>query len=312
MEIRHFTQKDEKEVVALWNECCPKDQITLSRFRMQALYDDNFDESLCWVALRNEKITGFVMATKRKFPYMERGMEPERGWINVLFVAPEVRNQGLGSELLMMAEQELYHRGANRITLGAYSPNYFFPGIDEENYSEAAKFFAKHLYQREECHYSMGMSLENYKVPESIQDKKEELLKKGYHFLRFDEQYSLELLEFLKNEFGGGWKRYALILMRNHTAQDNILIVLDSNHKICGVCMKAIDENQERFGPIGIGKAYRNEKIGSVLLHEMCRSMKESGCKRMYFMTTDEAGKRYYERNGLTLLRVYRTYEKKR
>ena len=31
-------------------------------------------------------VVGFILATKRIFPYLERGLEPDRGWINVLFV----------------------------------------------------------------------------------------------------------------------------------------------------------------------------------------------------------------------------------
>ena len=88
MIIRNFTQQDEEAVVHLWNRCCIKDTISLRKFRKQALYDDNFDESLTWVVMEEDLCLGFVMAMKRKFPYMERGLELEKGWISVLFIAP--------------------------------------------------------------------------------------------------------------------------------------------------------------------------------------------------------------------------------
>ena len=310
MEIRKFQQSDEHDVVDLWNRCCKIDQIDLNKFRRQALYDDNFDESLVWVASAEERIIGFIMATKRKFPYMERGLEPERGWINVMFVEPELQHQNIGTALLIKAEQELKRRGVKNITLGAYSPNYFFAGIDEVNYQKAARFFKKHQYQPGDLHYSMGMDLSEYQMPHDIIERKCRFENQGYRFMKFKEEYSLELLNFLRDQFGGGWKRSALMSMREKTAEDLIVIVLNQKQEICGFCMHAMDGNPERFGPIGISKSERNSKIGSVLLHVQLERMKSKGCRSMFFMTTDEKGKRFYERNGLYLIRTVRDYRK--
>jgi GNAT superfamily N-acetyltransferase len=44
-------------------------------------------------------------ATKRKFPYLERGLEPTRGWINVMFVDEAYRRKGVGEALVLKAER---------------------------------------------------------------------------------------------------------------------------------------------------------------------------------------------------------------
>ena len=79
MKLTTYDQKYENDVVALWNQELPEDPITVHKFRHQALLDDNFDSDLCYVALENEKVIGFLLATRRKFPYLERGTEPDRG-----------------------------------------------------------------------------------------------------------------------------------------------------------------------------------------------------------------------------------------
>lgn len=135
--LEKFSQKWENNVVDLWNRCCPNDPITLERFRKQALFDENYDPQLCWIAQSEGKVIGFVLATHRKFPYLERGLEPERGWINVLFIDPDFRCKGIGKSLYQTVENKLIQLGVNEITLGAYSPNYFFSGLDEKNYPEA-------------------------------------------------------------------------------------------------------------------------------------------------------------------------------
>lgn len=310
MEIRHYTQKDEHAVVALWNRTCTFDAIDVRKFRRQAILDENFDSDLSWVAVEDSKIVGFIYGTKRKFPYMERGLEPERGWVNVLFVDGEYGRRGIGGKLLSYCEAALKEAGCANITLGAYSPNYFFPGVDPGNYPAAIRFFEKHGYIPLEKHYSMGKNLHGYQIPEDTLQKKKEAEQRGYRFIGFDYSYALELLEFLRDEFGGGWKRNALIAMQKEVAEDLILLVLNKENKICGFCMRAIDGNPMRFGPIGISKAERNAGIGGILLDLQCFEMCKKGVYRMYFVTTDEPGKRYYQRHGLGVFRTFVSYKK--
>lgn len=304
MKIIQFEQKWEESIVQLWNQCCTKDLITIEQFRKKILFDENFDSELCWIAIEENSAIGFLLAIKRKFPYLERGLEKERGWISVMFVSPDYRHQGIGSALLEIAEEKLASLGVNEITLAAYSPNYFFSGIDEENYSEAAQFFQNRGYVGKDKHYSMGRNLEDFEV-------KGQVCVNGYQIIPFEYSYALELLDFLKKEFGGGWKRNALLSMQQKTAEENILLLLDADKSIKGFCMKAIDGNQERFGPIGIAAEKRNKGLGTMLLNEALKWMKRHGIKQMFFMSTDEAGKRYYLRNGLMVLRTYSDYRKR-
>lgn len=310
MSIVTYTQAFEKEVVDCWNRNCYFDPIDIKKFRTQALFDDNFDPNLCWVSVEENHVNGFIMATKRKFPYLERGLEPDRGWINVFFVDKEVRRQGIGQALLDRAEQALKELGCKNITIGAYSPNYFFWGVDPIHYAEAIQFLEKNHYDSLEMHYSMGKDLHGYQIPKDTLEKIKKAEENGYKFLNFDYKYALELLEFLKNEFGGGWKRNALIAMQKGIAEDLILIVCDADDNICGFCMRAIDGNPMRFGPVGISKKIRNGGLGTILLDLQCYEMAKRGIYRMYFITTDEPGKRYYERRGLSVIRTTVEYRK--
>jgi len=310
MKIINYLQKYENQVVDLWNRCCWFDSIDVKKFRKQALFDDNFDPNLSWVALEDERVIGYILATKRKFPYLERGTEPNRGWINVMFVDKDYRRRGIGQKLYDLAESKLKEMGATNITLGAYSPSYFFFGLDPEHYPESIGFFEKNGYISYEHHYSMGKDLQGFQIPEATLEKKRIAEEKGYRFFNFDYSYSIELLEFLKEEFGGGWKRNALLAMQANTAEDVLVLVTNPQGKICGCCNRAIDGNPMRFGPVGIAKSERNAGLGSILLDYVCFEMCKKGIYRMFFITTDDAGRRYYERNGLSVIRMFVTYKK--
>ncbi|MBU3227341.1 GNAT family N-acetyltransferase [Clostridium algidicarnis] len=311
MKIINYSQIYEREVVDLWNKTLIADPIIVNKFRKQALFDDNFDTNLCFIAVEDDCVIGFLLATKRKFPYLERGLEETRGWINVMFVDQDYQRQGIGESLVKYAEVKLKSMGTETVTLGAYSPNYFFPGVDKDAYSGSMKFFDKMGYEAGEESYSMCKDLHGYKLGEETLDKLSKAQEAGFYFANFEYKYALELLEFLKTEFGGGWKRNALISMQNDTAENCILLVLNCEQKIVGFCMRMIDGNPMRFGPIGVKGEVRNFGIGGILFDIMQLEMEKRGIYHLYFISTDKPGRRFYERHGVKVFRTYVDYEKR-
>ena len=302
MEYINYSQKYEEQLIDLWNECLPLDRMELRNFIQRAVLDDNFDPEMCWLAMNGDQPVGFIMATKRKFPYMERGLEPDKGWINVIFVHPGYRRCGIGRKLYQLAEDRLKEMGASQIILAAYSPGYFFAGVDEENYPEAGCFFRELGFRTGDRHYSMEKELSDLKDSKAITE--------GYILTHFTYDRSVELLEFLTNEFSSGWKRSALLAMRNNTAEEVILLVLDESDRICGFSMSGTYGDPERFGPIGVSASLRNKGVGTQLLKYSLDEIHKRGIKRVYFMMTDDAAKRFYERNGWKLLRTFIDYRK--
>ena len=310
MEIVNYSQKYEGPVVALWNETMTADPITVQKFRTQALFDENFDPGLCYVALSDGHCVGFCLGMRRKFPYLERGLEPDRGWIVALFVKESFRRRGIGTALVHRAESDMQQAGAKNITLFAYSPGYFFPGVDGENYPASIPFFEKLGYEAGKHEYSMCKDLHGFRLSPEGLAKKKAAEEKGYRFVNFTYDRALELLEFNRVQFGGGWKRNALIAMRNGTAEDLILLVINPQDRICGFCMRMIDGNPARFGPIGIDRSLRNEGLGSILLDFAQQEMAKRGIYHMFFISTDDPGRRYYERKGVKVYRHCISYKK--
>ena len=74
--------------------------------------------------------------------------------------------------------------------------------------------------------------------------------------------------------------------------------------------MRKIDGNPMRFGPIGISEKARNAGLGGILLELQMAEMAKKGIYHMYFVTTDEPGRRYYERHGLNVFRSFIDYRK--
>ena len=310
MKIINYSQEYEEAVVNLWNDCLIKDTISIDEFRKQVLFDDNFNNELALIALENEEILGFVLAIKRQVPYLDRGLEPEKAWINIIFVKKEFRENNIGKQLVEEIEKKLFSKGTKNIILASYSPNYFFPGIDVDSYPEAITFFEKLNYKNTGEAVSMQRSLWNYKIPDKIIEKKSNLEQFGYMFKKFNYKYSLDLLDFLGKNFGGGWKRNALTAMQNYEAEKLIWLALDKNDSIVGFCMRKMDGNDCRFGPFGVREDLRSTGIGGVLFNLMMDDMKKNKLYYLYFLWTHGAGMRFYQRHGVEIYRKYYLYSK--
>ncbi len=310
MKIVNFEQKYKSQIVELWNKTLIRDCTTEELFEKNIILEDNFDKNLAFVALDGESVVGFLLATKRKFPYMERGLEPTRGWINIMFVQQEYRKQGLGQELLKKAEDKLILLGATSITLNAYSPSYITPGIDFEVYADAEKLALKNGYQcTEECS-SMYKSLFNFTYPEKIKERKKTAEEAGFSFIPFSSDYTVELLEFLKVNFGGGWKRNALLAILDGRGEDTIILCLNSEGKIVGYAQREMDGNRDRFGPFGVLESLRSHGLGAIIFYEMQNEMFKRKIYNIYFLWATGGAKKFYEKHDFLVYRNYRIYKK--
>ena len=104
MKIINYSQEYENSIVKLWNECLIADTISCEQLRKQVLFDENFNRKLALIAIEDKEVVGFILATKRQVPYLDRGLEPERGWINLLFVREDFRKKNIGSEMVKEVE----------------------------------------------------------------------------------------------------------------------------------------------------------------------------------------------------------------
>ena len=310
MKIVNYLQKYEHEVIDLWNNAMKADFIDVKNFRKKIIFDDNFNQNLAFVALDdNEKVIGFIYGYKRKYPYLDKGLEPKKGWIGAIFVDEKFRHRGLGRELLSKVENELISLGAKTIIVGANSPNYLFPGVDLAAYKDGKRFFENNSYINAGEAVSMSRELWDYSFPEKIKIKEDEFLKENIVIRRFEYKYGLELLECAGKYFGGGWKRSLLIHMQNSDAENKIWICT-KNEEVIGFCTRSLDGSSTRFGPFGVKEEYRSKGIGAILFHHMLKDLKEKGYYQIYFLWTDGDAIRFYERNGLKIVRKYELMRK--
>lgn len=309
IEIIDFRQSYSTELLDCWNEVLLYDQISEDRFYEQVLLDDNFDASLMKLAVEDGHCIGFCYGVKRKVPYLERGLEPERGWISIMAVKEAYQRKGIAKKLVTAVELALKEKGTKTITLCAYSPNYFTPGIDCR-YEAAIALFNGMGYEHTAQSVSMQRSLWDYNMAPAVEAKREALQQEGIRILPYEKKYQCQLLDYALDNFGAGWKRNALVAMQKKEAENTVLLCVDKNDTIIGFAMRKIDGNESRFGPIGVNECLRSKGIGGVLFECMMQDMRRRGCGYLYFLWTDGAAQRFYERHAVDVYREYQLFRK--
>lgn len=292
-----------EEILQLWNQELVYDRISKERFFEQILYDENFNSQLFKLAIADNQVVGFVYGVKRQVPYLTRGLEPTRGWILQVAVAQFWKRQGIAKALVSQVEETLQTAGISEITLCAFSPNYFTPGIDLR-YTEGLAFFKALGYLGKGDAVSMGAVLTNHEVDvEAILSEKR---KQGIRIIPYEESYYAKILEFAEMEFGGGWHRNILLAMQAGEASETIFFAVDEDDQVIGFTMRKIDGNDTRFGPIGVSSKIRSKGLGSALLEVMLDDLIKRGIYYTFFLWTHGKTIDFYRKHGFE---IYRTYE---
>lgn len=306
VDIIEFDSNYVDEIVELWNKTMVIDQINMNRYLELILGDSNFDSSLNLIAIKNDKVVGYIWAVKRIYPYLNRGTEPERGFINTLFVETKHQRTGIGTKLIKAVEDKFKQRGVEEITLGAYSPNYLFPGVDMHHYAKAIKFFNQHKYKGTNKAVSMNQDLMTYSYPKEIKERKIRLEKEGYQFKSLKPEYIQNLLIFLEEQFGAGWKFNIQEALKRKEVFETVLIVLNKDDEVVGYAQRSMDGTPERFGPFGVKESLRSKGLGSIIFNEMLNDMTKKNIHSAYFLWTGGRAVNFYKRYNM---RIYREYQ---
>jgi GNAT superfamily N-acetyltransferase len=303
--VRNYLAEDESEVLALWNLCLPRDEISLNTFRRKVILDSNFDARGCIVAVSKKRIVGFLLGLYRRFPYFDLGMESDRGWVTAMFVHPEMRCQGIASEMIGRAERFLAAEGVKEVNVSDYTPNYFIPGVDLDAYADAYRFFQARGYRKVESVYSMGRSLTDFSVPQGMADRFRQLADVGFDAKVFQPRDTIRLLEFLRKNYPGDLYRVALERLREDPECDEILVAYKDD-SVVGFS----HFQDEHFGPFGIDGTYAGRGLGPMLYYRTVEQMRNKGRQNLWLAWTSGRAKDFYHKVGLKVLRRHEIMKK--
>lgn len=295
--IRPFEMKDLEPLIRLQNSCMPEDSLTCKGFTKKVLLDINYNPEGCLVAEADDLLVGFILGLRRSHPLEDSPDDSDRSWITLCFVHPEYRRQGIGTRLLHECESYLETNPCKSIWISPYAPNYFIPGVDVNNQSEALEFFKANGYQEVMRPLSMDANLLTLKTPDWVIEKQKDRESEGYQFIFYNESWTLPFLRHLRVCFPGDWQRFAREkmtgIMDGRNQEDEVVLAVQKD-RVVGF---AQHENS-RFGPFGVDENLRGKGIGMILLFKVLHQMRAKGYHDAWFLWTEDRTARLYSIAG--------------
>jgi len=305
--LRAFQAQDLEPVVDLWNQCLPKDPISIERFWRLFLLDPNFRPEGALVAECDGSPVGFLQAMVRRLPLGIYPFDPAQGWITVFFVAPEHRRRGIGRSLVSAGLAVLREHGCRTVSCNGYAPSYVFPGIDLD-YGEGLALMESAGFQPVAGAVAMSMPLKGVSTPAGVLERRRALASEGVVVGRFEIEDTLPLLCLAEQQFPY-WHQSVVEALQFRSG--NVFVA----RKAGSVLGFAQWENPStdppsgapgRFGPFGVHPDFRGNGLGSVLFYTLIEQVASSRAETLWFGWAGGRNQSFYERAGCHITRRYR------
>ncbi|OCT12893.1 hypothetical protein A8709_21420 [Paenibacillus pectinilyticus] len=318
MNFERMEEKHLSEMLMLWNkELAASFPMRLRLLQQNIVEDRNWLREGSWVVSDAEtgRVIGFVVSKIAREESERFGIRPDMGWIQVLFVDPDTRRLGIGSDLLFRAEAALRNAGARRILLGNDLHSRLFPGVPDE-LTEAKRWFEKRAYLfSEQAHDLLNAYHEGEEV--GLPDVAEAT----FRVAKPSDQEALTA--FMHRCFPGTWDyQHRDYWKRGGTGREFVL--LEREGAIIGFCRindaqspllaqniywsALFQDELGGIGPLGIDESFRGYKYGISIVQAAVHYLLERGIRRMVIDTTPFIA--FYGKLGYTRWKSYAKYEK--
>ncbi len=189
--LQYFTIKDYKQtnrLLRLWNNefknICP---IRKQTFKTNIIDDINLNKNASFVALYDGQPVGFIFI---KTWLTDSGFcnEENKAYISLIFVKKEMRNMGIGSDMLQLSIKEIKKHQNIKILEVGNDINNVLPGIPNEIPSSPVFFMNKGFIQKEsvvdmirivrnDAYEEVNNSDSDLKIRIATEEDKDEILK---------------------------------------------------------------------------------------------------------------------------------------
>jgi GNAT superfamily N-acetyltransferase len=271
-----FATSHQADVIRIWNAACHHDYPINEHFLAYNVIPATGETLEGRIALQHEKPAGFVLASSFQDSVL--------GWVGALAVQPSAQRQGIGSQLLLWAEDWLRAQGCKRVRIGG-NMRPFLPGLPSAMRA-GVKFFENHGYEspaHQPYEYDIARSLKDYR---SIYRKPA-----NANLVPMNPGEEHFLLDFLRREYPGRWVFEAQEFVRNGGRASDYLL-LHAGGQVQGFCRITLSDSERpmeryypqrlpepwgQYGPLGLSKSVRGQGLGGYLIDAAACHMKSLG-----------------------------------
>lgn len=313
--ITNFNSADSSALLACWERALPLDAITLNDLETKIVLDESYEPDSVKVARMGDRIAGFVVCFVLRKPIEKTGFREDTGFITALGIDPDFHESGIGEALLDAAEKFFRERNRTQILLSPYTPNYFVPGVDKDNYPQLLALLQRAGFVEYSEALAADALIGTFELPEKVIAAEAALAEKGVEIRHYRRSDLTAYMQFQRDLMPGPWvedsRRNLRELAAGRFPEDAIWLAIDTRAEggpqIIGFCQ----HEHEHFGPFGVSDAWQGQGVGSVLLARTLYQMRKKACHSAWVLWTGQrALDGVYGRLGFKLTRRFAVLKK--
>ena len=325
MNIRSFDKKDIPAILALWNGCVEREEV-LYRPLKEAYLEEKFlgfEGTQMFVCEKDGVTVGFLAGCRQVSFLPGQTEENTPAYLSVIMVAPEARNQGVGSALLEKFEQHFAAMGKKIFAVSSICPinldwvipgtpgheHNNMPGMDESCLGyEFLKKRGYGVYVRE---VAMYLNLADYEKKPEVEERRAQLAAQGVRAGLYDVSEKAEFDGMCDRVGSEYWRQ----VLREETAKENprpILAAVADGH-IVGFTGPVDRQENGRgwFTGICTDPLYEKRGIAGVLFNDlMVEFIKAGAAYSTLFTGTENHAQRLYLKTGFRPARYFAIMKK--
>jgi GNAT superfamily N-acetyltransferase len=301
MKIIEFNESFFDEVLGLTNLCLHEDSVTSRSLRRITFDDPNYNSRHNLLALEDGRVIGFVLGARRlREPVEMVETHKELAWIKLFAVEEGFRRRRVATSLFNEFENRMKEDGVKMIRIADYPVWTLFSGVDLK-YEDAIDFLSKKDFKKAGETVDYEVDLTRFYIPRRIRENDI-----GPIIVRRAEQEDRNrVLEWVKSTFSIFWAYEADAGFKYDRPK---LWIAEEGSKIVGFSVYSALE-PHWFGPIGVSTEARSKGVGSILLFNCLRSMREEGQRYAVIPWTNHLFF-YTQVPGITRIRNYHVLQK--
>ena len=295
-------------------------KITFEYFCNNLFNHVEFDGKGCFVAKDGDKVVGFISSFVR---HVEKDNPIKPGYVSTIIVDKNYRHNGIGKELLKMAESYIKSCGKSKICFGylcTLNWGWYIPNTDLHDHNGAPGprvnsdlyfFLLNNGYNIVDEEDAFHLDLPKFNMPKRVIDDLEKCKEEGITITLYDKEKHFGLDEFYEDINDEGFER--VIRYNLSLKEPKPFAVVVKDNKIYGWTGAFYTEESGRahFDGIIISEKVRGKGLGRALFATLAEYSKTHGSSFMTFFTGRNNFARYiYLSLGFKIIQSFAVMEK--